>query len=237
MTITHKIIAFLLGITGLTMAVAILQYDAMAQLKAEYRATQALLAEAKGHGVGQWSETDDLMRDALNGKLAQLDMAQAKAAITLRILRRGKNERLENGTYQVVSTGYAHAHRMADAIVTAASEERLSYAIFAAVCEQESGYDPHAISKVGAIGLCQVMPLWVGHCPGIGAELDLHVPERNAKCGAHVLRTYLDLYNEDIKMALLAYNRGPGAVAKDQRMGFPEDNGYPGKVMARTVEF
>ena len=93
----------------------------------------------------------------------------------------------------------------------------------------ESRFDPEAISKMGAIGLMQVMPQWINV---LGIQCDLMDPDCNTKYGLQILGAYEHLYG-DLEMALTAYNRGPGPVDSALMRGKNPDNGYPGKV--RTV--
>ena len=200
---------------------------------------EALLVQARGAGVGQWADADDLLTTHISGRLAPLDDMQAVAAITLRILRLGIPQQQADGTTRLIQASYPTAHRTADAIVTAARAEEIPAWLLAQTIEHESHYNAAAIGPANptgdlARGLGQVMPkTWVGRCPGVTELVDLHVPERNARCSAYILKEYLQLADGDVKRALLLYNRGPGAVAADERRGFPIDNGYPAGVLAR----
>jgi soluble lytic murein transglycosylase-like protein len=80
------------------------------------------------------------------------------------------------------------------------------------VAAVESAYRTQAISPKGAIGLMQLMP-------GTAAELgaDPHDPSQNADAGARYLRQLLLKYKDTpdpVRLALAAYNAGPGAVDK-----------------------
>lgn len=108
-------------------------------------------------------------------------------------------------------------------IVRAASERhRLDPAVVAAMFKIESGYNPHAVSCVGARGLGQVMPFWWearrGYPfsrwrePAINADLSCRilafelrqVTKRFPKAGA----------DARMEMALVAYNMGGSAVSR-----------------------
>ena len=95
----------------------------------------------------------------------------------------------------------------------------------------ESEFNEHAISKVGAIGLTQLMPgtarLWE---KGITRE-QLFDGKTNLRVGFRYLRNLLDQYHGNVRLALLAYNRGEDAVWRDVRAGINPGNGYDRFVM------
>lgn len=83
-----------------------------------------------------------------------------------------------------------------------------------AVIQVESGYNPRALSRKGAMGLMQLMP---------GTARDLAVddpwsPEQNVRGGTTYLRRLIDRFG-DLELALAAYNAGPEAVV--QHAGVP----------------
>jgi len=98
-----------------------------------------------------------------------------------------------------------------------------------AVIRAESGGDPSAISRAGAQGLMQLMPATALQY-GITDPFD---PESNVAAGTRYLRDLLARYHGDLRLALAAYNAGPGVV--DAAHGvptFPETRSYISRVTA-----
>jgi soluble lytic murein transglycosylase-like protein len=79
-----------------------------------------------------------------------------------------------------------------------------------AIMQAESGGDPRAVSPKGAQGLMQLMP---GTAQEMGVS-DPFNPEQNLMGGAGYFRQMLDKFGGDPRLALAAYNAGPGAVQK-----------------------
>ena len=78
--------------------------------------------------------------------------------------------------------------------------------LFLRLVQQESGWNPGAVSTKGATGLAQLMPGTADH---MGVDID--DPAQNLEGGARYLRLMYDRFGT-WKLALAAYNAGPGAV-------------------------
>jgi soluble lytic murein transglycosylase-like protein len=96
-----------------------------------------------------------------------------------------------------------------------------------AIIAEESGFNPNAVSPVGALGLMQVMPQWE---KVLGIAGSLRDPEVSIKYGLQVLGFYMEMY-KDVEMALTAYNRGPGPVDVALMHGKDPKNQYAPKVL------
>lgn len=113
------------------------------------------------------------------------------------------------------------ARRIYDASVTAGIEPELGFRLV----RVESVFNPRAQSPVGALGLTQLM---LGTArefePNVTRE-ELLDPDVNLRIGFKYLRGLIREY-KDLKIALLVYNRGPGAVQNAISMGVNPANGY-----------
>jgi hypothetical protein len=100
--------------------------------------------------------------------------------------------------------------------------------LLAAVAKQESGYNPRAVSGVGAQGLMQLMP---GTAAGLGVR-DPFDPAQAVDGAARMLRDLTGRFGST-ELALAAYNAGPGAVLKYGGVPpYPETQHYVRNVLA-----
>ena len=107
-----------------------------------------------------------------------------------------------------------------------AREEGVDPDLFLRLIQQESSFNPDAVSSAGAIGLGQLMP-------GTAADLgvDPYEPEENLRGSARYLRQQLDEFG-DTRIALAAYNAGPGNVRKYGGIPpFEETQNYVSKIL------
>jgi len=82
--------------------------------------------------------------------------------------------------------------------------------LLASVVRAESAGQVRAVSRTGARGLMQLMP---GTASAMGVE-DAFKADQNIAGGTAYLDWLLTRYHDDVKLALAAYNAGPGAVDK-----------------------
>jgi soluble lytic murein transglycosylase-like protein len=136
---------------------------------------------------------------------------------------------------ELVVASFAREYRipftLAENIHSAALEAKVPPKMAFGLVRAESSFRTSAVSPVGAVGLTQVMPAtarWL--VPGT-TRRDLMDTETNLRIGFRYLRQLLDSYDGDEKLALTAYNRGPGTVSRLLARGADPDNGYAEKVL------
>jgi soluble lytic murein transglycosylase-like protein len=86
----------------------------------------------------------------------------------------------------------------------------LESALLHAVISVESRYNPKAVSRKGAAGLMQLMPQTAKRY-GVADTFD---PRQNLEGGARYLRDLLRMFDNNVSLALAAYNAGEHAVTK-----------------------
>lgn len=109
-----------------------------------------------------------------------------------------------------VQVSQAEKNRFALLVAEAARTYRVDVALLHAVISAESGYNPAAVSRKGAVGLMQLMPETARRY-GVENSFD---PAQNIRGGAQYLGYLLQLFGNNLELALAAYNAGENAVIR-----------------------
>ena len=126
--------------------------------------------------------------------------------------------------------GYAKNRRRLTPLINAvAREAKLPAALLHAVVQAESAYDPEALSRKGARGLMQLMPA-TAKAHGVYDSWD---PKQNLRGGADYLNELIEMFDQDLSLALAAYNAGENAVKRygNKIPPYPETQTYVERVM------
>lgn len=123
------------------------------------------------------------------------------------------------------------AGRFDDIIQRHAATSGISPDLIKAVIQVESGFNPAAVSPKGAQGLMQLMPATARQ---LGVADPFH-PEQNIRGGVAYLKQLLGQFGQDIRLALAAYNAGPGSVDRYHDVPpYRETQDYVKKITAKA---
>lgn len=95
-------------------------------------------------------------------------------------------------------------------VLAAASRYGVDAELISSVMEVESHFNPKAVSIKNARGLMQLLPETAAR---MGVK-DIFDPKENIEGGTRYLKELLQLYNNDLTLALAAYNAGPEKVQR-----------------------
>jgi soluble lytic murein transglycosylase-like protein len=126
---------------------------------------------------------------------------------------------------QVLARAAQYDSIIEHAAIAAAVEPNLLRAVIVV----ESGFNSHAVSKRGAVGLMQLMPATASRF-GVSNPYDA---QQNVHAGARYLKFLIDRFGHDIRLALAAYNAGEEAVDRNggQIPPFSETMAYVPRVL------
>ena len=186
--------------------------------------------------------TRTLMRvPAGDGLLHTLYLSRlAEAALTRRTELKVMLE-LDAPSEARVATAYARRYGISEElsarIVRVARRERLDPELGFRLVRAESEFRTRAHGPSGGLGLCQLMP---STARMIDRSVDTHAevldPETNLRLGFRYLHEMIERYHGDVRLGLLAYNRGEVAVDRALRRGRDPENGYSHRVLGTRTE-
>jgi len=150
-----------------------------------------------------------------SGRLIISDRPQDPAAKTLAIAYVGSAYGVTRPAAAATPTGTTgilprRATQYDDLIAEHANRHDLSPDFVRAVIQAESAFNPYARSPKGAMGLMQLMPATAAEY----RVLNAYNPAENIRAGVAYLKSLLTRFNDDVSLALAAYNAGPKAVEK-----------------------
>jgi soluble lytic murein transglycosylase-like protein len=127
---------------------------------------------------------------------------------------------------------YTVNRELANKIVEEATAAGIDPELAFRLVRVESRFQSRARSPAGALGLTQLMPSTARALDrSLRSESDILEPRTNLRLGFGYLREMIERYGGDVRLGLLAYNRGPGTVDRVLRQGRDPENGYSRKVL------
>ncbi|WP_330654223.1 lytic transglycosylase domain-containing protein [Caproiciproducens sp. MSJ-32] len=109
-----------------------------------------------------------------------------------------------------ISEGSYNMDTIFKAVDKYASKYGVDRNLILAIIKQESNFNPNATSHAGAKGLMQLMD-FNSEAYGVTNPYDI---EQNIEAGVRHIKSYLNMYNGNLEMALMAYNGGPGTMER-----------------------
>ena len=129
------------------------------------------------------------------------------------------------------SSRYRIPADLAQAIHSIAISEDLDPEMAFRLVETESSFRRNALSEAGAVGYTQILPSTAKWLDAYVDETNLYQRDVNLRLGFRYLRLLLEENAGDMRLALLAYNRGPGTVRAIVANGGDPANGYATRIM------
>ena len=165
-------------------------------------------------------------RDA-SGNMVLSDKQKDPSAQTYAVRTQGTTSATEFRTTKPISRRALPFESM---IEEHAAVQGVSPHLVRAVIQQESGFNPSAVSHKGAMGLMQLMPATATDL-GVRNPFD---PAENIKAGVAYLKGLLVRFEDNVELALAAYNAGPTAVTKYGKIPpYRETRDYVSKITSR----
>ena len=170
---------------------------------------------ARGTGSLYFQKTLPFETAFLN-RVAEMAVERARAAM-----------RPESDAAQTYAQRYGISKDLAQRIINVAKAEGIDPELGFRLVRVESRFVTRAHGPSGSLGLTQLMPSTARSIDRtVNTEAEILDPQNNLRLGFRYLRTMIDRYKGDVRLGLLAYNRGEGAVDRSLRNGRDPENGY-----------
>ena len=140
---------------------------------------------------------------SINGLTSTSDSSSTSSAFNNSILNAGN---ISNKNYVAADVSNLTVdERIENAVQLYSNKYGVDSNLVKAIIKTESNFEPNVVSSAGAKGLMQLMP---ENCRDLGVEDPFNI-EQNIEGGVKHIKEYIDRYNGDVEMALMAYNGGP----------------------------
>jgi hypothetical protein len=180
-------------------------------------------------GSGGWAAQAS-MQDHLLGLRANVDGLQGQIDFQKMQIDRLQRASEFSARYRIPADVAMSIHEIALA-------ENIDPKLAFELVRVESEFNPHAVSPVGALGYTQLMPETARLLkPGI-TRAQIFDRDTNLRLGFRFLRSLVNHYDGNVRLALLAYNRGPVKVDGLLRAGVDPGNGYAQAIMGKGVRW
>jgi soluble lytic murein transglycosylase-like protein len=178
---------------------------------------------------------------AVGPEISRVEAVETDAERSRVALRARQGElalvRLEMNRLQEIME-YSRRYRIPADLATAINDIALAEGIAPELAfrliQLESGFVRRAVSPMGAVGYAQLMPATAFELDPSLEYRDLFDRDTNLRLGFRYLRWLIDRYDGDLRLALLAYNRGLGTVDAIRRAGGDPANGYARAIIEAT---
>jgi len=154
-----------------------------------------------------------------SGKIHYTDRPQRRSTGFQLLWQSGNDPRFATYSRIDLKSWEYNRRRLTGVIAQVARESGLPPELIHAVVRAESAYDPKALSNKGARGLMQLMPATARRY-GVKDSWDA---EQNLRGGASYLKDLLQMFDQDLELAVAAYNAGENAVKRYGRKIPPYD--------------
>ncbi|HIT92669.1 MAG TPA: lytic transglycosylase domain-containing protein [Candidatus Stercorousia faecigallinarum] len=159
-------------------------------------------------------------------------LKQVNANIINQTPQTSLNTALQEVMSAQANTTTASKSQILNVVNQVAEKHEVDEKLVQALIKQESGFNPNAKSKAGAMGLMQLMP---STAKNLGVQDPYNIVQ-NVEGGVKYLKSMLNKYNGNVILALAAYNAGPGAVDKyDGVPPYKETQNYVRNILANYL--